>query len=189
MLLITMRIIFLVVATLVAQNLFAQSVYWKLTSGEISFLSEAPLELITASSDQVQGVIDTEERTFAFAVMISSFEGFNSPLQQQHFNENYLESGRFPKAIFKGRIIEKVDLQTNGVFSIRAKGMLSVHGIEQERIIKSTVTIQDNNLIITADFTVPLSDHNITIPRIVNQKIAEEIQVSIRAQMEQFRKS
>lgn len=173
----------------VSVSAFAQGPYWKVHNGEIDFVSDAPLELITASSKQAQGVIDIENRTFAFAVFVNSFQGFNSPLQQQHFNENYLESSRFPKAIFKGRIIEKIDLQSNGTFVIRAKGMLNIHGKEQERIIKSTIIIQEDTLALEATFSVPLSDHNITIPHIVNQKIAEDIQVRIKAEMQKLQKS
>lgn len=184
-----MRLLLWLSLVLLSNSIYSQGTYWKLSSGEIQFLSDAPLELITASSKEVQGIIDIKQRTFAFAVFINSFEGFNSPLQQQHFNENYLESDRFPKAIFKGRIIEKIDLQSEGTFIIRAKGMLNVHGIEQERIIKSSITIRDGKLQLESDFSVPLSDHNITIPRIVNQKIAEEIQVSIQGEMEQLQRS
>ena len=115
--------------------LTAQTVLWQLRDGAVSFLSDAPLEVIGARSGELRGLIDPKQRTFAFAVTVASFEGFNSPLQREHFNENYLESKRYPQITFKGRIIERVDLTTAGTYTIRAKGMLNVHGVERERII------------------------------------------------------
>ena len=110
-----------------------------------------------------------------------SFEGFNGPLQKEHFNENYLESLKYPKATFAGKIIEKIDFQKDGTYPVRAKGKLSVHGVEQERIIKSSLEIKGDRLVVRSTFTVPLSDHAISIPKIVHQKIAEEIEVTVEA--------
>lgn len=149
--------------------------------GRLSFTSDAPLELIQASSDELRCIIDVEERNFAFRVRINSFEGFNSALQQEHFNENYLESLRYPYATFQGRIIEKTDLTVPGTYEVRAKGKLTIHGLVQERIIKSKVVSDGNTLQIQCTFTVPLDDHAIEIPRIVYQKIANEIFVEVEA--------
>lgn len=154
---------------------------WQTRTGRVNFLSDAPLEMIAASSDELRGVLDISENTFAFAVNVSTFQGFNSPLQQQHFNENYLESRLFPQTSFKGRIIEQVDFSKDGVYIIRAKGILNVHGVERERIIKSNLVVEGNRITITSNFSVRLDEHDITIPRIVNQKIAEVIQVEVSA--------
>ena len=96
-----------------------------------------------------------------------------------------MESQRYPEAMFTGNIIEGIDLNKNGVYTVRAKGKLTVHGISRERIIKSTMRISNGKLYISSDFSVLLEDHNITIPKIVNQKIAEEIQIHIEAEMAQ----
>ncbi len=158
-----------------------QETLWRCEGGVIAFTSDAPLELIEAASGELQGVINPETGQFAFAVAINTFVGFNSPLQQEHFNENYLESDRFPRATFSGRIIEEVNLREAGNYTIRAKGDLVIHGVEHERIIKSQVTVEEGNLRVQASFTVPLADHDIRIPRIVYQKIAEEILVEVNA--------
>ena len=151
--------------------------------GKITFKSDAMLEVIQAQSKKLRGVIDPANNGFAWSVEVNSFEGFNGPLQREHFNENYMESDKFPKASFAGKIIEQVDLQVEGTYAVRAKGKITVHGIEQERIIKSQVVVKGKRIHITSTFTVPLSDHNITIPRIVYQKIAEEITVTIDADL------
>ena len=147
----------------------------------VHFTSNAPLELIEATSNQLRCAIQTDDQSFAFRLRISSFLGFNSDLQRQHFNENYLESNRFPEATFRGKIIERVDLSVAGTYNVRAKGTLSIHGQRQERIIQAQVISDGLELQIRCNFTVPLADHNIDIPRVVNQKIADLIQVEVTA--------
>jgi polyisoprenoid-binding protein YceI len=116
---------------------------------------------------------------------MNSFRGFNSPLQQEHFNENYVESGVYPDASFKGKIIEDEDLTKDGTYIIRAKGMLTIHGVPQERIIRSTVTVKQGRLSLNTNFTVLLTEHNIKIPRIVSEKLSAEIKVEIQANLEE----
>lgn len=167
-----------------AGNQHTPPVKYQCNNGTVTLKSVATLELIQAKSNKLRGVIDTEKQTFAWTVEIRSFEGFNSPLQREHFNENYMESDRFPKASFSGKIIENINFETPGVQSVRAKGKLKLHGIEQERIIRSQVENRGGKLYISTRFTVPLADHNIEIPKIVHQKIAEEIQVTVDAVLE-----
>ena len=157
---------------------------YQCTNGTVTLKSVATLERIQAKSHKLRGVIDTENQQFAWTVDIRSLEGFNSPLQREHFNENYMESNRFPKASFTGRIIEKVDFDAPGVQLLRAKGKLALHGIEQERIIKCSLENKAGKLYISSSFTVAVAEHNIEIPRIVHQKIAEEIQVTVEAVLE-----
>lgn len=153
--------------------------------GKVGFKSDAPLEVISARSARLRGAIDTIKQTFAWSVDVRSFEGFNSPLQREHFNENYMESKKHPRASFAGKIIEDVDFSKNGSYSVRAKGLLNIHGVEQERIIKSQIEISGGKLRVQASFSVPLTDHNISIPKVVYQKIAEEITVTVSADMEE----
>ena len=167
---------------LFAGHSFAQSKF-SIRQSEMAFTSNAELELIKASSNQVQGLIDPASNEFAFSVDVISFEGFNSSLQRDHFNEKYMESDRFPKARFSGKIIEPIDFSADGSYDVRAKGNLEIHGQKQTRIIKSRVTITNGVLNIEARFLVPLTDHNISIPAIVSQKIATEIEVEFKATM------
>lgn len=152
-------------------------------NGKLSFKSDAPLEVIQAKSNKLRGAIDTAKQTFAWSVDIKTFEGFNSPLQREHFNENYMESKKYPKASFTGKIIENIDFKKNGTYSVRAKGQLTIHGVEQERIIKSQLEVDGNKLRVQSSFSVLLADHNITIPKVVYQKIAEEIAVTVNAEL------
>ncbi len=159
--------------SVVAQNKFASK------KGTIKFVSKAQLELIQATSGQLQGILDPATNQFAFLIDIKSFQGFNSGLQRQHFNDNYMESDKFPVAKFSGKIIEQVNYTLDNSIEVRAKGELEIHGQKQVRIIKSKITVKGNQVTIQTQFLVPLSDHNITIPKIVNQKIATEIEVDV----------
>ena len=129
----------------------------------------------------MSGVLDIEKRTLAFKVKVQGFQGFNSALQREHFNENYMESDGFPEATFTGKIIENVDLTVPGEHKVRVKGMLTIPGIGKERIIPGKLIVKNNGIDLACDFEVPLSDHDILIPRFVYQKIAEVIRVQVKA--------
>ena len=151
---------------------------YEMTKGKINFKSVAPLENITAESSKLKGIMNLTDNSFAFSIEMKSFQGFNSDLQREHFHENYLESDKFPKAQFTGKLIDKFnpDLATQ---KIRAKGQIEIHGIVKERIIEVTITKSDNKFHFTANFSVALADHGITIPRIVYQKISENISITV----------
>ena len=151
--------------------------------GEITFRSEAQKEIIRATSKKLIGILNPANRTFVFKVSIRSFDGFNSALQQEHFNEKYLESEKYPDALFNGKIIEDLDLSIDGTYDVRAKGKLNIHGIEMERIIRSKVVVQNGIITIEAHFSISLSDHNIKVPKVVHEKIASEILVDLKAEL------
>ncbi len=154
-------------------------------NGKLRFTSEAPLELIKATSDKLRGAIDQSKNTFAFAVEINSFKGFNGDLQREHFHENYMETDLFPNATFSGKFIEQVDFSVNGNYEVRAKGFFTVHGVSKERIIRGMLTVKNGTINIISGFSVRLEDHDIKVPKIVYEKIAEEIKVDISIQFKQ----
>lgn len=179
-------LIFLISITALVSGQISDSKLYKTNTGFISFTSGAPLELITAESNKLKAIIDPVKRTFAFQLDIRSLKGFNSALQQEHFYENYMETDKYANASFSGKIIEKIDFETNGLHSIRAKGILHIHGVKQERIIKCELTIEDEVVKASSEFSVTLTDHDISIPKLVYQKIAEEIKVEIRAELKKL---
>lgn len=162
----------------------AQTVYMT-RNGSVSFVSNAPLEIIKASSSSLGGAINLADNKFAFLIPNQSLKGFNSELQQEHFYENYMEVEKYSNSTFEGKIIEKIDSNSTEAQQVRAKGKLNIHGVEQERIIAATIQFKGEKIIVLSDFTVELEDHNIHIPKIVNQKIAETIEVKIKAELEQ----
>ena len=148
-------------------------------NGSVSFISDAPLELIKASNEKLSGALNVNDRSFSFQVPTKAFEGFNSSLQKVHFNEDYMETELFPNSTFKGKIIEEVDLTVAGEYKIRAKGKINIHGVEIDRIVRCDLRVSENKIQVNAAFTVFIADHNISIPSILNQKIATEIKVNV----------
>jgi polyisoprenoid-binding protein YceI len=178
-----MKLVWLIFIFAGSASINPQTSIYTSNNGIIKFKSEAPLELINASSRELKGAVDISKNTFAFRIRIKSFEGFNSPLQKEHFNENYMESEKYPEATFSGKIIETIDYAQKGKYTVRAKGKLVIHGVEQERIIKSEMDVQNTFIKITSNFTVLLSDYNIPIPRVVKEKLANEISIIINTEL------
>lgn len=162
---------------------FLQAQTINVSKGKISFLSDAPLEKIEASTNKIKGIVTLHDQKLAFKLEVSSFQGFNSPLQREHFNENYMQSQQYPDAQFTGKIIEEVDWSKDGVYPVRVKGQLTLKGISAEKIIKGTISIDKGQIRIQSEFGVLLSDYEIKIPKVVFQKIAEEILLTVDLQM------
>ena len=162
-------------------GLSAQTIRYFCENGEVSFISEAPLEIIESSSKNLKGIIDTSTRQFAFTIDIMSFTGFNSPLQHEHFRENYMEISRFGTATFEGKLIEQINPAEAGIFDIRAKGKIAIHGHKQEIIIPCQLISDGTTITASSEFVIRLVDYNIAIPKVVISKIAEEITVKVSA--------
>jgi hypothetical protein len=160
---------------------WGQQQIYEVKYGSVKFHSSAPRELIYANSKQLKGIVDIQEKTFAFRINITSFLGFNNSLQQEHFNESYMESFLFPDATFSGKIIEDVDLKNDGVFLVRAKGKLKIHGSTQERIVKVKINKVGSSISFNSDFVISLYEYNIKVPRVVYDKLSPEIHIRVSA--------
>lgn len=178
------RLKFLIALLFFVQSLSAQNAgdMYTVKNNLISFHSNTNLELIKASSTELKGIIDARKRVFAFSIAIATFDGFNSPLQKEHFNENYMETSRFPSANFTGHIIEEDDFTKNGSYNVRAKGKFTLHGVTQERILQGDLVVKNGTIKLSCNFNVLLSEHEIKIPRIVHEKLASEIKVELYAE-------
>jgi len=163
---------------------FDDNLYYT-SNGKVNFVSNAPLELIKASSGKLAGILNITDKEFSFSVPMKSFEGFNSPLQKVHFNENYIESDKFPDAKFKGKIIEDINFKTPGIYKIRAKGKFLIHGKENPMTIRCDLEVTKSEILVSSLFSVMLIDHDIQIPTIVNQKLAEKIDVTVKFTLKQ----
>lgn len=164
---------------LLSQAGSSQTDVYSAEHGNIAITSDAPLELINFESHSLRGIINPVTRSFAFTVAVSSFHGFNSDIQRVHFLENYMEQKKYPQATFTGKIIEDIPFDVPGTYAVRAKGELDIHGVKKERIIKGTLVIKPGSMQIVTNFLVPLSDHALTVPKIVQQKIAEQVDIRL----------
>ena len=145
-------------------------------AGETGFYSEAPLENIAALNKQVTAAIKVETGDVAVKMQMNQFQ-FPNKLMQEHFNENYMESSKYPIGTFTGKIQEQIDFTKNGVYNITAKGIFTIHGVKQDRTILGKLTVKGTSLTLVSNFDVKLVDHKIDIPKIVFAKIAEVIAV------------
>ena len=159
-----------------AQDVFVSS------NSTISFFSETPVENIDATSKQAVGAINIKKRSVFFKAKMSTFE-FKKALMQEHFNENYIESAKYPYATFNGTINEPVDLSKDGTYEVTATGKLSLHGVDQDRTVPATIVVKDGKLDVTSSFEVKVADHQIKIPTVVVQHIAEVVKVKVHAEM------
>lgn len=152
-------------------------------SGNISFSSKAPLETIEAINNTVTCVLDTKG-TLDFIVQIKGFV-FSKALMQQHFNENYMESDKFPKATFKGTFDSKaISYNTNGVYSINVKGKLSIHGIDKDINTIGVITVSQEKINAKSVFNITLSDYGITIADMAKGKIANDVTINVHAALQ-----
>ncbi len=138
------------------------------------------MENIEAHSNSLLGVIDPTSNKVAFTMFITSFE-FKKDLMQKHFNENYLESDKYPKATFIGKINEDVNLLTKGIYKVNVTGKLTLHGIEQERTLPGELIVNEGRLNLTSNFKIKLADHKVDVPQMVVKNIAEEVDVKVFA--------
>jgi hypothetical protein len=145
-------------------------------SGEISFFSKTPMEDIQALNKQVGSIINAENNEVAVQMRVTNFI-FPNKLMQEHFNENYLETDKYPSATFKGKIKEAVDLRIPGTYSVSALGTSNIHGVSRTVEFKGTIVSTGKTLNLNCQFDIKLDEYKIAIPKIVFAKIAEVIKV------------
>lgn len=158
--------------------MFGQKHFTK--SGNISFSSDAAMEKIEAHNKRATAVLDTETGGIQFALLVKSFQ-FEKALMQEHFNENYMESDKFPKSTFKGEIVDlsEVDFTENGSYDVMISGDLMMHGETKSIEVPATFVVSDDGIKGMSKFVVACADFNIKIPNVVADNIAKEIEVSV----------
>lgn len=154
----------------------AQKCYTK--NGSISFYSKASIENISADNGQVMSTLDIQSGQLQFSVLIKAFH-FKKNLMEEHFNENYMESDKFPKATFKGNLQEKVDLSKDGNYNVNVSGDMMIHGITKTITAAGTITVKDGIASAKATFKITLADYKISIPTIVKDNIAKTVDVTV----------
>ena len=181
-------IIAFVFASFATVNISAQKHFTK--TGAISFFSQTPIENIEAESNSASTVYDSATGKIQWAVLIKSFE-FEKSLMQEHFNENYMESSKFPKASFKGQITNNdiVNLRKNGSYTVDIEGVLSIHGVNNEIKTQAVFKVENGNVIATSSIKILVADYKIDIPSVVKDNIAKEIEITINAEYAPLEKS
>lgn len=147
-------------------------------SGNISFFSKTPMENIEATNHNVTSIVDLSTKDIAFNVLMKSFE-FEKALMQEHFNEKYVHSDKYPNAKFKGKILESDDLTRAGVHNVTVEGEMDMHGVVKKYTAKGTLDVSDAGVKGKCKFNITLADHKIEIPSVVAEKIAKAVEVTV----------
>ena len=149
-------------------------------NARITLFSSALIEDIKAVSSNGVSVYNPDTGQLDFSVSINTFQ-FDKAFMQQHFNSDYMESDKYPKALFKGQIQEHIDITKDGTYPVSAAGALTVHGITQKRTVRGSLTVKDGVITMSSEFMVKCADHHIDIPQILFYHIAESIKVTLSA--------
>jgi len=164
---------------------FGQKYYTK--SGQISFDATSP-----SSPEKIEGVnrsatcvVDSKTGNMQFAALMKGF-AFERALMEEHFNENYVESSKYPKAEFKGEIKEigKVDFTKDGTYQVKIKGKLTMHGESNDVETEAKIVVQAGKIKATADFTIKLSDYKVSIPGLVADKVSKNARITVSCSLE-----
>lgn len=165
--------------TLMSVALQAQTKYFT-KNGTVTFYSKSPLEDIEAKNQKAMCVIDAKTGAMEVAVLMKAFE-FEKALMQEHFNENYVESDKYPKATLKAKIadISSVNFAKDGSYPVNISGELTMHGVAKGLSAKGTIQVKNGKVSGNSEFVVKLSDHAIEIPSVVKDKISNMIKISV----------
>lgn len=147
-------------------------------TGFIGFYSKTPLEDIKAENNQVYAIIDGGKKNIAFTLLLKGFI-FQKELMQEHFNENYAESDKYPKANFTGAYTGEVPLDKDGIYKVMVKGNLNLHNVSKAIEVPATIEVKNGHLVGQSDFKLKPEDFNISIPSLVRDKIDKEISVKV----------
>jgi len=154
-------------------------------NGQIQFLASTPLETIDPVNNHVSCILDTENGNLVFQMKMISFK-FEKALMEEHFNEKYVESDKFPKSTFVGKIQNWDDFIWNGTEqNIVVKGMITIHGIEKSIIVKGMIGTSKSTISLSSSFDIIISDFDIDIPRLVRDKISETVKVEVNVTLKQ----
>lgn len=156
-------------------------------NGHIWFKSETPVETIEAHNHQVNCALDITTGDLVFKVLIKSFE-FPKALMQEHFNENYMESAKFPVSTFSGKLLnlKELNFTKDGKYNVDVDGQLTIHGITKKVKEKGVLEVKGPQITITSNFIVMLADYDIKIPKAVTKNIADSINVHVDAKLEKL---
>jgi polyisoprenoid-binding protein YceI len=183
----TIFVLLLALSTQIFAQADKSGVYFT-KKGKIHFFSASPLEDIEASSTETAVVLNTADKSVSAKINQTSFV-FKDKLMQEHFNENYMETDKYPFSVLSMVIVENIDFTKDGTYDVTLKGTLDMHGVKQAREIKGKLTIKNGAPVrATATFIVKLVDHKIKIPKAVVMNIAEEIKVDVDFTLEKYQK-
>lgn len=179
-----MKKLFLALTTTVVIN-FAQAQIYMGKTCITHFFSKTDMKDIEAKSNTAKPVLDATSGNFQMRIQNTSFK-FESSFMEEHFNENYMESEKYPYSTFKGKINEKVDYSKDGEYKVTCTGTMEMHGASNQITTTGTLSIKGKEITIISKFKVKPADYKIKVPSLYVKEIAEEIDVDITTVMEPY---
>ncbi len=167
---------------LLTQVLFAQAEKYFTRNATITFTSVAPIENIISSNKFSNCILNTQTGDLVLKAIIKSFE-FENQAMLEHFNNDYLNSDKFPNAIFEGKIITPIDYKKNGTYDVVVKGNLTIHGITKAVKQLGIIKITNEKILATSKFSIQLSDYGVIVPNNYLKKISNTVDLDINATM------
>lgn len=179
----TIVLLFLIICTSSkAQEIFTTN------SGKVSFHSKTSIKDIDAVSGKMATVINNKTKQVYFKIQNTSFH-FDEKLMEEHFNENYMESDKFPISEFNGKIVEDTDLTQNGDYKVMIQGWLNLHGVKKEYKVTGIISVNNGTIALRSNFKIKLADHKIDVPTLVFTKIAENIEIEVLSNCKPYKKA
>lgn len=173
------RKLFILILIIASATAFGQGKYIA-KNAYISFYSLTPLEDILGESNEAVSILNGETGEIGFQAIMTTFH-FRRALMEEHFNENYMESTKFPKSKFSGKIESfNKDMLKGPVTNIKITGQLTVHGVEKTITVPGTLGLVDGKLVGTSKFQVIPEDYGITIPSVVRDKIGKLLDITVK---------
>ena len=171
---------FAIVSAICLLALTAQAQKYFTRDGKVIFTSDAPMEKIEAENNKVAAVIDAESGAVEAAVLVKSFR-FEKALMEEHFNENYMESEKYPKAIFKGTFADpsKLELTQDGSFTLPFSGEVTIHGVTKPLEAEVDFSVSNGAINAKTAFDLAVEEFNIEIPKVVKDNVAKIVNVGI----------
>lgn len=167
----------LLVLLFLLTTVYAKSQKYTLEKSTVLFFSEAAIENIKANNTKSTSIFNSENGEIVFSIPIKEFE-FEKALMKEHFNEKYLESDKYPKALFQGKLVG-LDSGKVGQQEVKAVGKITIHGIGHDMEILGTVEFSRSTMTARAKFKIHLADFKIKIPQLLWQNIAEDVEVTV----------
>ncbi len=174
---------------LLSITLFVDAQKYFTKDGTIKFFSDAKMEKIQATNNKATCVLDATSGAIEWSVLQMGFV-FENAFMQEHYNETYIESAKFPKATFKGNVenMQAVDLKTDGAYNVKVAGELTMHGITKRVIANAVFNVKSGNVSADSKFVVKPTDFGITIPGDKAENIASNIDVTVKANLTELKK-
>ncbi len=155
-------------------------------SCSVSFFSATSIEDIAAVNTICKPIMSTDNGEIDISIPNVDFE-FKKKLMQEHFNEDYMESDKYPNTIFRGNVNEKINYTKDGTNNVTVTGKMNMHGVVKTITIPGTVTVQGNSIKLTAKFDLKMADYNIKVPSILGSNVAEQVAITFRASMKPYK--